>query len=168
MRLSPHPFTLRQLQYVAAVAEQRSFRKAAAECHVAQPSLSAQIAQVEEALGVQLFERDQRRVTLSAAGAALLERVRGLLVSADALVDAAREASDPFSGTVRLGVIPTLGPYLLPEIAPVLRSAYAKLDFLWTEEKTARLVELLDAGELDGAILALESDLHDLSHVELG
>jgi LysR family hydrogen peroxide-inducible transcriptional activator len=168
VRRSPHPITLRQLQYVLAVAEHRSFRKAAAECHVAQPSLSAQIAQVEEALGVVLFERDQRRVVVSSAGEALLERVRALLSSADALVDAARELSDPFSGTLRLGIIPTLGPYLLPEVAPALRDAYPNLTFLWTEEKTARLVELLDAGELEGAVLALESDLHDLQHVVLG
>jgi LysR family hydrogen peroxide-inducible transcriptional activator len=168
VRRSPHPITLRQLQYVLAVAEHRSFRKAAAECHVAQPSLSAQIAQAEEALGVQLFERDQRRVVVSGAGEALLERVRALLASADGLVDAARELSDPFSGTLRLGIIPTLGPYLLPEVAPVLRDAYPKLTFLWTEEKTARVVELLDSGELEGGVVALESDLHDLQHVVLG
>ncbi|HEX9619819.1 MAG TPA: LysR substrate-binding domain-containing protein [Polyangiaceae bacterium] len=168
MNRAPHPFTLRQLQYVAAVAERKSFRRAAEDCHVAQPSLSAQVAQVEEALGVQLFERDKRRVALTAAGLALLGRARALLVGADELVDAARTLADPFAGTLRIGVIPTIGPYLLPEIAPVLRERYPKLGFVWTEDKTAVLTAKLARAELDGAILALESDIGGLPHVVLG
>lgn len=168
MRLTPHPVTLRQLQYILAVAEHKSFRKAAEACRVAQPSLSAQIAQAEHALGVQLFERDKKRVALSDAGAQLLPRMRALALAADQLMDAAEALSDPFAGTIRLGIIPTIGPYFLPEVAPALRTAFPKLSLIWTEDKTARCVSLLEAGELDGAVLALESDLPDLAHVVLG
>jgi LysR family hydrogen peroxide-inducible transcriptional activator len=168
MSFAPHPFTLRQLQYVLAVAERRSFRKAAEACHVAQPSLSAQIAQVEQALGVQLFERDTRGVALTAAGRVVIERARALLLASDDLVESARVLADPFAGTLRIGLIPTIGPYLLPEVAPVLRARYQKLSFVWAEEKTATLIDLLARGELDAAILALEAEVGDLPRVVLG
>ncbi len=168
MRLAPHPVTLRQLQYVVAVADRKSFRKAAEDCHVSQPSLSAQIGQAEEALGICLFERDQRSVTVTAAGAAIVERARALLVATEDLVDTARRFSDPFAGTLRLGVIPTIGPYLLPEVAPVLRETYPKLSFVWTEEKTSTLMQMLGQGGLDGAIAALEADIGDRPHLVLG
>ena len=151
MQLAPHPITLRQLQYVVAVAEHRSFRKAAEQCRVAQPSLSAQIAQAEEALGVKLFERDRRRVLLTQAGRAIVERARTLLVGADELVEEARRLGDPFSGALRLGVIPTVGPYLLPEVAHVLRERYPKLTFLWIEDKTAVLLQKLERAEIGRA-----------------
>src|SRR5512138_1669065 len=96
---SPHPFTLRQLQYVVAVAESLSFRKAAEACHVSQPSLSAQLAQFEGALGARLFERDRRRVLVTAVGKELLDRARAVLREADDLVAAARLAGDPLAGT---------------------------------------------------------------------
>src|SRR5215475_6010378 len=95
--LAPHPFSLRQLQYVVAVAESLSFRKAAEACHVSQPSLSAQLAQLEQVLGVRLFERDRRRVLVTPAGKDLLERARRVLLGADDLVAAARLAGDPLS-----------------------------------------------------------------------
>ena len=98
MKLSPWPFTLRQLQYVVAVAETLSFRAAAERCHVAQPSLSAQLAQLEKALGVRLFERDRRRVLLTVAGRALLERARAELRETGDLVEAATRAGDPLNG----------------------------------------------------------------------
>ena len=168
MQLGPHPVTLRQLQYLVAVADQRSFRKAAEACHVSQPSLSAQVAQAEEALGVQLFERNQRRVALTPAGAELMLRIRGLLNSADALVDAAARLRDPFSGALRLGLIPTVGPYLLPEIALPLRTKYPELTFLWTELQTAPLLRALSQGEVDGAILALVDEVLDYPRIDLG
>src|SRR5512133_318894 len=114
---APHPFTLRQLQYALAVAETLSFRRAAERCHVAQPSLSAQVAALEQALGVRLFERNRRRVLVTPAGEALLERARGVIAAADGLVEGARGAGDPLAGTLRLGVIPTVSPYLLPSAA---------------------------------------------------
>jgi len=168
MSWAPHPCTLRQLQYVAAVAETRSFRRAADLCAVSQPSLSAQIAQLERALGVQLFERTKRHVLITRAGEDLLARARRALVEADDFVQAATRLTDPFAGTLRVGVIPTISPYLLPEIAQVLRARYPRLRFLWTEDKTAVLAAQLGAGDLDAALVALEADLGDVEHDVLG
>src|SRR5262252_157800 len=117
-RLAPHAISLRQLQYAVAVADARSFRRAAEQCGVSQPSLSAQLAQLEGALGVRLFERDRRRVLLTPAGAGLIERARRVLVDADDLIGAARTLGDPLAGTLAIGVIPTVSPYLLPAAAP--------------------------------------------------
>ena len=163
-----HPFTLRQLQYLVAVADLRSFRRAAERCHVSQPSLSAQVAQCEDLLGVQLFERTRRRVELTSAGERLLSRMRQLLVDADDLVDAAQGLADPFAGVVRLGVIPTVAPYLLPEVAPSLREALPRIDVRWVEDKTKNLVAQLEKGELDAAIVALEAELGDVDYDVLG
>src|SRR5262249_44696235 len=146
--LAPHPFTLRQLQYVVAVAASMSFRKAAEACHVSQPSLSAQLAQLEEALGVRLFERDRRRVLVTSAGHELVERARSVLREANDLVAAARLAGDPLAGTLRIGVIPTISPYLLPSATPALRRAYPELTTVWVEDKTETLVRSLEAGTL--------------------
>jgi LysR family hydrogen peroxide-inducible transcriptional activator len=161
MRLAPHPFTARQLQYAVALADTRSFRQAARLCGVSQPSLSAQLAQLESALGVRLFERDRRRVLPTQAGEALIARARRLLVEGDDLVDAARRLADPRAATLRLGVIPTISPYLLPRIVPALRRA--GLTVRWTEDKTPSLVAAVESGALDGALLALEADLGDLA-----
>jgi LysR family hydrogen peroxide-inducible transcriptional activator len=168
MRFGPHPITLRQLQYIVAVAEQRSFRRAAAACHVSQPSLSAQVAQAEDALGVRLFERGRRGVVVTAAGKAVTDKALALCAEAEALLESARHFADPFSGKLRIGVIPTVAPYLLPEVAPVLRKRYGKLTLLWTEEKTEVLVQRLARAELDAAILALEADVGNLETLVLG
>lgn len=169
MRFSPHPLTLRQLQYVVAVADQKSFRKAAQVCAVSQPALSAQVAQLEAAIGVKLFERDSTRVLVTPQGRELLLRARALLQSADALVDDAVRSADPLSGPLRLGVIPTIGPYLLPEVAGPLRKAFPRLRFAWVEERTATLGKLLHDGDLDGAIVALEAEgLGDVQSLVLG
>ena len=100
MSLTPHATSLRQLQYAVAVADARSFRRAAERCGVSQPSLSAQLAQLEGALGVRLFERDRRRVLLTPAGEELIARARRVLIDADDLVDAARRLGDPLAGTL--------------------------------------------------------------------
>jgi LysR family hydrogen peroxide-inducible transcriptional activator len=167
MRAAPFPVTLRQLQYVAAVAETRSFRRAAEACHVSQPSLSAQVAEAERGLGVRLFERDRRGVLPTAAGEALVARARQVLLSAEDLVEAARRLADPFAGTLRVGVIPTIGPYLLPRLAPALRRAFPRLQLVWAEDKTGPLVRRVGAGELDAALVARESDLGELEHEPL-
>src|SRR5688500_1235599 len=112
MRHAPHPFTLRQLQYAVTIAETRSFRHAASLCAVSQPSLSAQVAQVERSLGVMLFERTKRRVLPTRAGEEILARMRDVLREADDLCEAASRLTDPFAGTLRVGVIPTISPYL--------------------------------------------------------
>lgn len=163
MRLAPHPFTTRQLQYAIAVADARSFRKAAALCGVSQPSLSAQLAQLEAALGVRLFERDRRRVLPTHAGEEVIARARRLLVETDDLADAARRLGDPRTARLRLGVIPTISPYLLPRIVPALRRALPGVIIRWTEDKTGSLVKAVQEGALDGALLALEADLGDLA-----
>lgn len=169
MNLAPHPITLRQLQYIVAIADRRSFRQAADACHVAQPSLSTQIAQVEEILGVQLFEREHRQVVTTAAGQAFVARARALLVEADALIDSARLFTDPFSATIRIGVIPTVGPYLLPLVAAAIRDAFPNLTVRWVEEKTHVLMTKLANAELDAAILAIESGQEgELPHFVIG
>lgn len=167
MNHAPHPFSLRQLQYVVAVADLLSFRRAAEICGVSQPSLSAQLAQVEGMLGVQLFERNKRHVLLTPAGALLVDRARRLLVDADEVVATARRAADPLSGSLRVGVIPTVSPYVLPRLTGPMRSRFPALSVLWTEDKTPVLVERLAAGSLDAALLALEADLGEVEHAEI-
>lgn len=167
MKLAPHAFSLRQLQYFAAVASTLSFRKAAELCHVSQPSLSAQLAALEEALGVRLFERDTKRVMLTRTGEALQRRALKILMEVEDLTEAAQTLGDPFAGTLRLGVIPTIAPYLLPAVSPALRRKYPKLLLLWIEEKTEVLLHKLDAGELDAAVLAVDETIAHLDHAVL-
>jgi LysR family hydrogen peroxide-inducible transcriptional activator len=162
MNLAPHPFSLRQLQYAVAVADALSFRRAAERCHVSQPSLSAQLAQLEEALGVRLFERDRRRVLLTTPGKGLVDRMRRVLIEADDLIEAGKRAGDPLAGTLRLGVIPTISPYLLPSLTPRLRADFPRLAVVWVEDRTDALVRSLAAGALDAAVLALEADIGDV------
>jgi LysR family transcriptional regulator, hydrogen peroxide-inducible genes activator len=162
-RRPPPPFTLRQLQYAVAVADALSFGRAAAACGVSQPSLSAQLAELEGALGARLFERDRRRVLLTPAGEALVARARRVLTDADDLADAGKRLGDPLAGTVRLGVIPTISSYLLPDLARALEREHARLTVRWTEDKTETLVRALADGTLDAAVLALEADLGDLA-----
>lgn len=163
MKGAPHRFTLRQLQYVVAVADALSFRRAAERCHVSQPSLSMQLAEVEGALGVRLFDRDRKAVVPTAAGREIVERARRLLVDADELDAAAERASDPRAGTVRVGVIPTIAPYLLPAATPALRRELPRLRVAWVEEKTETLMAMLREGSLEGAVLALEAELGDVA-----
>jgi len=166
--MSALPLTLRQLQYILAVAETRNFRRAAEQCHVVQPSLSTQIATLEDALEVQIFERDRRGVMLTPAGEAIVARAKRILLESEELVREAKRFRNPLAGTMRLGIIPTLAPYLLPDIAPRLRAAHKELMPLWTEERTPVLVKGLQEGRLDAAIMALEADLQDLETTTLG
>ena len=163
--MRPIPFTLRQLQYAVAVAETGGFRKAAAACAVSQPALSSQIADLERALGATLFERGSRRVLVTPAGGELLERARAVLFGAEDLSVAARGLVNPLSGTLRVGVLPTIGPYVLPEVAPGLAREFPKLRAVWREERTAALVAVLAEGSLDAALVAQEADLGSLETV---
>jgi len=160
--------TLRQLQYIVEVARLGGFRRAAQACHVSQPALSAQVAAAERQLGVQIFERDRRSVRLSPSGEQLVEQAQRVLVAAADLRELARQLADPFSGRLRLGVIPTIGPYLLPEITPPLAQAFPKLTLTWSEARTEHLVQALRAGALDAALLAVEADIGDLEYAPLG
>lgn len=157
-----HRFSLRQLEYAVAVADTLNFRRAAERCNVSQPSLSAQLAQLEAAIGVQLFERDRRRVIVTPRGAEVIARARQLLQDADDVESSARRAADPFAGTLRIGIIPTVSPYLLPRIAPILRREYPRLQLLWREEKTALLAGQLESGALDAMLVAKEAHLSDV------
>jgi LysR family transcriptional regulator, hydrogen peroxide-inducible genes activator len=163
MKFSPHDVTLRQLQYVVAVADELSFRSAAARCRVSQPSLSAQLAQLEDALGVTLFERTKKRVLITAAGRAIIDQARRVLIGVDDLEQLGRHARDPLGGTLRIGVIPTIAPYLLPAIAPALRTAFPRMTIAWREDKTETLVSQLASGDIDAALLALEADIGDVA-----
>jgi LysR family hydrogen peroxide-inducible transcriptional activator len=157
-----HRFSLRQLEYAVAVADTLNFRKAAERCNVSQPSLSAQLAQLEEAIGVRLFERDRRRVIVTPRGGEVIARARALLHDADDVESSARRAAAPFTGTMRIGIIPTVSPYLLPRVAPTLRREYPQLHVLWREEKTAVLSDQLESGALDAMLVAKEAHLGDV------
>jgi len=153
--------TLRQLEYAVAVADHRHFRRAAAACAVSQPGLSAQIRELEDQLGVRLFERGRGGVVVTPEGRQVAEQARAILTAARELVEAGRALGQPLAGSLRLGVIPTVAPYLLPQVLPVLQGVYPELALLLREDQTPRLVERLAAGELDVLLLALEADLGD-------
>ncbi|MEM7631514.1 MAG: LysR substrate-binding domain-containing protein [Pseudomonadota bacterium] len=147
--------TLKQLRYFEAVARTRHFGKAADACAVSQPALSVQVRDLEETLGLALLERGPRSVRLTSFGEAFLTRARAILRDVDALSDLARAAHDGLTGRLRLGVIPTIAPYLLPTVLPALSKARPGIDVHIRETVTPRLVsELLD-GKLDAAIVAL-------------
>ena len=131
---------------------------------MSQPSLSAQLAELESALGVRVFERDRRRVLLTDAGRDLVDRARRILADVDNLREAARRVGDPLSGSMSIGIIPTISPYLLPSIAPSLRREYPRLKIVWIEEKTLTLMAALNQGNLNAVLLALESDIGKLEH----
>jgi LysR family hydrogen peroxide-inducible transcriptional activator len=147
--------TIRHLECAVAVAETLNFHRAARAVAVSQPALSAQVAQFEELLGVQVFERTRQKVLLTDAGQEVITRARDILASVDALGEAARCRTEPLTGPLRLGVIPTVAPYLLPRVLPAVREQHPRLSLFLREDQTARLVALLAEGRLDAAIVAL-------------
>ncbi len=158
---------LSELRYFVSVAELRHFGRAAEHCHVTQPTLSMQIRKLEEELGVTLIERTNRRVALTHAGEKILEHAKRALEAA-ALVTATAEACrNPFSGSLRTGVIPTLAPYLAPLILGPLRNSYPSLRIELWEDLTEPLLEGLRRYELDCAIIATEPDGQDLTSISL-
>jgi LysR family hydrogen peroxide-inducible transcriptional activator len=159
--------SVRQLECFVAVAELLSFRRAAEASFISQPALSLQIQQLERMLGTRLFERDRRRVLLTPAGAELVPHARAALLALDALLESARMLRDPLAGTLRLGVIPTVAPYVLPGVVGPLRKRLPKLRLLLREDTTARLVDQVQAGKLDLALLALEAELGGLVELPL-
>ncbi len=167
MARRPRP-TLRQLEYLVAVAETLSFRAAAARCHVSQPALSEQIRLLEEQLGVRLLERDSQRVALTAAGSQVLERARAVLDDVEGLVDAALGQGGPLAGPLSLGLIPTVAPYVLPGLLAAARRAHPRLRLVLREARTATLLEELRAGHLDAGLLALPVTVPGLASVPVG
>ena len=143
----------RDLRYLVAVADHQHFGRAAAACFVSQPTLSTQIKKLEEYLGVQLVERTSKKVIVTPVGRMISERARQVLNEVDDIVDVARAAGDPMAGDLRLGIIPTLGSYLIPHLFPVLQAQYPRLKVLLHEERTTGLIDRLREGSLDAAIM---------------
>jgi LysR family hydrogen peroxide-inducible transcriptional activator len=153
---------LKDLRYLVAVADARHFGRAAEACFVSQPTLSAQLKKLEDYLGVQLIERQPKRVTLTEAGEQIVSRARRILEASDEVVTLARAHRDPLAGQLRLALLPTIGPYLLPHVAPLIRKQLPRLELLLFEHQTAPMLQRLHAGEVDLGILALPVDLDGL------
>ncbi|MCX2919226.1 DNA-binding transcriptional regulator OxyR [Stenotrophomonas rhizophila] len=156
---------LRDLKYLVALADHRHFGKAAAACFVSQPTLSTQIRKLEDELGLPLVERAPRKVMLTPAGVEAAARARTIVAEVEQMKEAARRSRDPEAGTVRLGIFPTLGPYLLPHVIPNIRERFPQLELLLVEEKSDELLTRLREGKLDAALLALPLD-DDQLHAE--
>jgi LysR family hydrogen peroxide-inducible transcriptional activator len=146
---------LSDLRYIVALADHRHFGRAAKACFVSQPTLSTQVKKLERELGVALLERSPRQIRLTEAGEAVVERARIVVREADAIPSAATRAGDPEGGTVRIGVFPTLGPYLLPHVVPAIRDRYPRLELLLVEDKTDEILDQLRRGALDAVVVAL-------------
>ncbi len=162
------PFTLRQLQYALAVQETGGFGRAAELCGVAQPSLSAQVAKLEHALGVQLFERHSRKVLVTEVGAVLLDEMARTLTTARGLQGTAEASATPYAHTLRVGVIPTVAPYLLPAAACALAEQAPGLKVHWLELQTAACEAALARGELDAMLIADAPSQPSVDHIKLG
>ncbi|WP_434614169.1 LysR substrate-binding domain-containing protein [Tabrizicola sp. M-4] len=159
--------TLKQLRYFDALARHGHFGRAAEVCAISQPALSMQIREMEAVLGSELFERGARQVRLTGFGEEVLERARGILRGVEELADMARAAQGGLTGRLRIGVIPTIAPYLLPAIIPRLTEAHAGLDIHLRETVTPKLIRELEEGRLDTAIVALPVSEPFLTEVDL-
>jgi LysR family transcriptional regulator, hydrogen peroxide-inducible genes activator len=150
--------SVRHLRHLTALHDHGHFGRAAEACHVTQSTLSASIKEFETILQVALVDRSKRRVVLTPVGIEAVERARKIVKEIDDLVSFASASRDPLSGTLRMGAIPTIGPFLLPRVLPGLRKAYGRLKLYLVEDLTDRLVDLLHRGELDVVLLALPYD----------
>jgi LysR family hydrogen peroxide-inducible transcriptional activator len=158
---------LQELRYLVAVAEHRHFGRAAESCNVSQPTLSAQIKKLEDELGVTLLERTNKRVELTTVGAQILTHARAALAEAAHIEAVAQAARDPLVGPLRLGVIPTLAPYLMPLILKPLKQAYPGLTIELWEDQTRNLIESLRNHRLDAALLATAPDSPEITEIAL-
>lgn len=153
--------TLKQLQYLVALAETRHFRRAAELCFITQSTLSAGIRDLESVLEVEVAERTNRQVLLTRVGERIAEKARELLRDAEDVMDIARASRAPMTGEIRLGVIPTIGPFFLPTVMPALRARFQGLKLYLREDRTLQLLSRLADGELDLAVIALPFDTGD-------
>src|SRR5580658_10402246 len=158
---------LKDLRYLVAVADQRHFGRAAARCFVSQPTLSTQLKKLEHSLGVQLIERTPNNVSLTEAGEQIVARARRILEASDEVVALARSQRDPLAGQLRVALLPTIGPYLLPQVALKLRKALPRLELMLYEYQTAPMLEHLHAGDIDVGLLALPVNDEALASREL-
>lgn len=159
--------SVRQLEFLVAAARTLNFRAAARLCHISQPALSGQIARLEQGLGVALFERNRRRVLLTPVGSIVAERAQRLLTDLDEICAAAQAHASPFSGHLRLGVIPTVAPFVMREALALVHQRCPQLEVLLREEQTGASLELLKGGKLDAVLLALEADLGEVETAPL-
>jgi LysR family hydrogen peroxide-inducible transcriptional activator len=162
-----HLPSLKQLRYLVALEEHRHFGRAAAACFVSQSTLSAGLKELETALDAELVERNNRTVVFTALGVEVAQRAKRVLREAEELAELASRSKEPLSGRLRLGVIPTIAPYLLPKTLPYLRKAYPKLQLYLTEDQTARLLALLEDGTLDLVLMALPYHAADVETLAL-
>ena len=160
--------TLRQLQYLKLLAEHGSFSRAAEAAHVTHPTLSAGIQELERTLGAPVVDRARAGVILTAVGEEAVGRAQDILARSEDLVQATRSAGRPLSGRFRLGVIPTIAPFILPRALPALRLRYPELRLFLREDLTSRLVALLKSGGLDAALIALPYDLSGIETADVG
>ena len=159
--------TTKQLRYFVALAEERHFGHAAAKCFVSQSAFSSAIKELESVLGTQLVDRTNRQVTITPAGHAVAERAADCLRALEQLVQSVSEPKEPLTGVLRLGVIPTIAPFLLPEVLPRLRRAYPQLQLYLNEAQTADLHSKLMEGDIDVALLALPFELPNTESLSL-
>jgi LysR family transcriptional regulator, hydrogen peroxide-inducible genes activator len=146
---------IRDLNYLIAVAEFGHFGRAAKACFVSQPTLSMQLKKLEERLGVVLFERNNKQVLITEIGRQLVEKARKIVLEVDELKQLAKAYTSPYAGSLKLGVIPTVAPYLLPQVMPFIKAKFNQLTLYLVEEKTPVLIEQLSRGKIDVAIMAL-------------
>ncbi|QMV18102.1 LysR family transcriptional regulator [Granulicella sp. 5B5] len=158
---------LQELRYLVAVAQHRHFGRAAEACNVSQPTLSSQIRKLERELGVTLLERTNKRVDMTPAGTQILAHAQRTLTEAAQIEAVARAARDPLVGALKLGVIPTLAPYLMPLILRPLKAAYPGLTIELWEDQTRSLIEGLRNHRLDAALLATEADSPEITEIAL-
>src|SRR5512140_2061481 len=158
---------LKDLRYLVAVADSRHFGRAAEKCFVSQPTLSAQLKKLEEYLGVQLIERQPKNVTLTEAGEQIVARARRILEASEEVVTLARAHRDPLAGRLRVALLPTIGPYLLPRVSQPIRKGLSRLELRLYEYRTEQILERLESGEIDLGILALPLDMEGLETREL-
>ncbi|SDD85531.1 MULTISPECIES: hydrogen peroxide-inducible genes activator [Kordiimonas] len=161
------PPTLKQLRYLVALHRTNHFGKAADACHVTQSTLSAGLQELENLLGTQLVERTKRSVMFTALGEEIVRRAQGILNDVDDLTDLATSAKDPLKGIVRMGVIPTIAPFLLPKIMPAISRKLPDLELHLREDKSAELCELVRSGELDLVLYALPYACGDVAELPL-
>ena len=159
--------TLKQLQYFLALTETEHFGRAAERCFVSQSAFSNAIRELETKLGAELVDRTKRSVTITATGQDVAVQARLVLRDVEDLVETARGPGEPLTGELRLGVIPTIAPFILPRALPRLRRKYPALELLLTEDQTDRIYERLMDGELDVLLLALPWELRGVDELEL-
>ena len=158
---------LQELRYLVAIAEHRHFGRAAEACNVSQPTLSSQIKKLEDELGVTLLERTNKRVDITPVGSQILTHAKRALAEAGQMEAVARAARDPLVGPLKLGVIPTVAPYLMPLILKPLKQGYPGLTIELWEDQTRALVDALRNHKLDAALLATETDAPEITEIEL-